>query len=299
MVAAAATARRRGAAAAVCSRILVGVDASPESLEAARQAACLLDVGGTLTLLAAYEIPPPTLLGGRGGGIPIEVDEDLLRDEAALALQVARREVGDAARVEERIVRGRPWDALCREAERGNDTLIAVGSHGRGRMTGLALGSTATALAHKAPCSVLVARASPLASKAVVVGVDGSPASIVATEVALHLSQGLGGAMRALAATGGRPVDVDGLVELRRMLAEATAAGARTGCCPITWCDKPPVEALVDASRGAGLLIVGSRHLHGLAALGSVGERLAHRAPCSVLIVRTAPMRSLEDTPAA
>lgn len=47
-----------------------------------------------------------------------------------------------------------------------------------------------------------------------------------------------------------------------------------------------PVDALVDASREADLLIVGSRGLHGLAALGSVSERVAHRAECSVLVVR-------------
>jgi nucleotide-binding universal stress UspA family protein len=34
---------------------------------------------------------------------------------------------------------------------------------------------------------------------------------------------------------------------------------------------------------------VGSRGLHGLRALGSVSERVAHDASCSVLVVRTAP----------
>ena len=42
----------------------------------------------------------------------------------------------------------------------------------------------------------------------------------------------------------------------------------------------------ISKSPQAGLLIVGSRRLHGLSALGSVSERLAHVAPCSVLIVR-------------
>ena len=38
--------------------------------------------------------------------------------------------------------------------------------------------------------------------------------------------------------------------------------------------------------RDADLLVVGSRGLHGVRALGSVSERVAHRAPCSVLVVR-------------
>ena len=47
-----------------------------------------------------------------------------------------------------------------------------------------------------------------------------------------------------------------------------------------------PVEALVTASADADLVVVGSRGLKGLKALGSVSERVAHRAAASVLIVR-------------
>jgi hypothetical protein len=39
-----------------------------------------------------------------------------------------------------------------------------------------------------------------------------------------------------------------------------------------------PVETLVELSHEADLLIVGSRGLHGPRALGSVSERVAHRA---------------------
>jgi nucleotide-binding universal stress UspA family protein len=47
-----------------------------------------------------------------------------------------------------------------------------------------------------------------------------------------------------------------------------------------------PVAALVAAAARAGLLDVGSRGLHGLKALGSVSERVAHQAGSSVLIER-------------
>jgi len=47
-----------------------------------------------------------------------------------------------------------------------------------------------------------------------------------------------------------------------------------------------PVRALVDASRDADLVIVGSRGLRAFEALGSVSERVAHQAECSVLVVR-------------
>jgi nucleotide-binding universal stress UspA family protein len=50
---------------------------------------------------------------------------------------------------------------------------------------------------------------------------------------------------------------------------------------------RAPVDALLAASKEADLVVVGSRGLHGLKALGSVGERVAHGAECPVLVVRT------------
>jgi nucleotide-binding universal stress UspA family protein len=47
-----------------------------------------------------------------------------------------------------------------------------------------------------------------------------------------------------------------------------------------------PTRVLAAASADTDLLVVGSRGLRGLKALGSVSERVAHRADCSVLIVR-------------
>ncbi|MGH3044966.1 MAG: universal stress protein [Gaiellaceae bacterium] len=47
-----------------------------------------------------------------------------------------------------------------------------------------------------------------------------------------------------------------------------------------------PVDTLLNAAKSADLLVVGSRGLHGVRALGSVSERVAHKAPCSVLVVR-------------
>jgi nucleotide-binding universal stress UspA family protein len=41
---------------AVCGRIVVGVDGSDEAIEAARQAASLLEPEGELTLLGVYDV---------------------------------------------------------------------------------------------------------------------------------------------------------------------------------------------------------------------------------------------------
>ena len=49
--------------------------------------------------------------------------------------------------------------------------------------------------------------------------------------------------------------------------------------------DAEPADAL--AAQDCDLVVVGSRGLHGLKSLGSVSERVAHRADSSVLVVRS------------
>jgi nucleotide-binding universal stress UspA family protein len=48
------------------------------------------------------------------------------------------------------------------------------------------------------------------------------------------------------------------------------------------------IDVLTTESESADLVVVGSRGLRGLKSLGSVSERIAHRASCSVLVVRVA-----------
>jgi nucleotide-binding universal stress UspA family protein len=52
--------------------------------------------------------------------------------------------------------------------------------------------------------------------------------------------------------------------------------------------EPPAAEALIEASEGAEMLVVGSRGLSGLTmlALGSVSGECVHRARCPVVIVR-------------
>ena len=47
------------------------------------------------------------------------------------------------------------------------------------------------------------------------------------------------------------------------------------------------LDTLAVASESADLIVVGSRGLRGMRALGSLSERIAHEASCSVLVVRT------------
>jgi len=252
------------------TRVVVGIDGSEESREAARQAAILVD--GELTLLASYDIV--AAIAGTGAGVPLYLDEGVQRAAADDALGRAEEDAA-AASPTCKVVRGRPTDALIDEVEREQSTLVVVGSHEHGRLAGFVLGSTATAVIHRAPSSVLVARRRGMRyefPKKVVVGVDGSPESASAYAAARQLSERFSAELWPVVAYGGKAIDlrdVDAIVDRQRE-------------------ESPdePVGALVTAAADAHLVVVGSRGLHGLKALGSVAERVAHRAGCSVLIVR-------------
>ena len=258
------------------SKILVGIDGSEESREAARQAAAIAE--GDLTLLAAYDTAP-AIVGGTGSHVPLYSDPDIQREAAKEALERARDDIAESLPAG-KIVRGQSTKALISELEREEDTLLAVGSHGLGRMAGFLLGSTATEVIRKAPCSVLVARRrseSQAFPNKIVVGVDGSPESAAYASARL-LAERFDAELWPVVARGGKSIDrqlVNAIVEQHRE--ELT---------------DEPVTALLAASADADLIVVGSRGLHGLRALGSVSERVAHQAHSSVLIVRAPPWHS-------
>jgi len=253
-------------------RIVVGVDGSKEGQEAARQALRLCDPHGEVSVVAAWTLPSP-LIGVTGTRVPYYFDEELQRAHAEAALLDVRATVPGLASAAGQVGEGFPWDVLIDNAERVGATLLAVGSHGVERVRGILVGSTATAVVHKAHSSVLVARlASERFPERIVVGVDGSVQSAAAYAAARYLSERFDAELWPVVAHGGKGVDRKAIPHIVDHRHE----------------DSPddPVTALVAAASEADLVVLGSRGLHGLKALGSVSERVAHRASCSTLIVR-------------
>ena len=256
----------------IFTRIVVGVDGSQQALEAARQSALLEDVDGQLTLFAAWDIAP-TIVGGTGSEVPYYYDEDLQRSHAENAVRTARDYVDLYSAATTMLVRGAPTAALLEEIDRNEDTLVAVGS-GRPRLLGIVEGSVTAEIIHRAPCSVLIARpAQDGFPRRIVVGVDGSAESAAAYAAARYAAERFDATLSTVVAGAGKRVD-------KRLVAAIT--DGRHDDSPL-----PPVEALTAAARGADLVVVGSRGLHGVRSLGSVSERVAHSAACSVLVVRT------------
>jgi nucleotide-binding universal stress UspA family protein len=100
----------------------------------------------------------------------------------------------------------------------------------------------------------------------VLVGVDGSAGSLAAREAA-HDN----------AARHGSPVEV---------VTAGERADTEWADRVSSWDDAHPVAALLGRSERADLVVVGSRGLQGLKALGSVSERVEHQAsarcsPCT------------------
>jgi len=249
----------------IFDRIVVGVDETPESLEATRQAARLVAPEGSMLLATVEELGMAAQAGWAAS---------TAAEQIATAAQTALDRAQLAAPgCETRVVSGRPVPALLEILRDEAATLVAVGTHDVPRPAGVLLGRISTSLLHDAPCSILIARATgdPAAfPRSIVVGLDGSPGARAAAGAASELGHRLGAHARGLVALGGKDVDPDAARDLPDV--QTAPAG--------------PVELLVGASGDADLVVVGSRGLHGLRSLGSVSERVAHEAACSVLVVR-------------
>ena len=253
----------------IFERVVCGVDPTPAGEVAARQAALLARPDGLLVLAT---IEDPTIAARAGWGSTHVVAQ--LQADAEAALEHARVEVAPLHDVEAEVLAGEPSQTLLAEVARRHADLVVVGSHAHSRAAGIAVGSVSTFVLHEAPCSVLVARreSNPVRwPHLIVVGVDGSPESARATAVARALCKRVGGQLRIIGSTEGGHLDLGPARHFAPELEEHMA---------------PPVDALAVASEHADLIVIGSRGLRGIRALGSVSEQIGHEARCSVLVVR-------------
>jgi len=254
------------AATTVWDRVVGAIDLTPASIQAARTAAGLMPPAATLTLCAVvgHKAPEPTTV----------VDQALTR-EAQDRLAQAQAEIQPVRDAELHLREGPPIGRLLDELHAERATLVTVGRPGHTRAAGIGLGSVTTAMLQEAPCSVLIAEVSERADGELVVGFDGSGGARRALAVSRELAERLSLTLRVIVATGDAHPPGPGW--------------SRQELGPELFVAEDPrsaVEALIDGSRSARLLILGSRHLHGVMALASVSENAALRAHCPVLVVR-------------
>ncbi|MFF0393796.1 universal stress protein [Kitasatospora sp. NPDC004615] len=134
----------------------------------------------------------------------------------------------------------------------------------------------------------------------IVVGVDGSPASVDALRWAVGQARTRGAVVEALiawqhpVATGWTvPIEsYEDLPGIARKTLDDSVSEATGSDAPVEIRTRVQeggaAECLLDAARGAELLVVGSRGHGGFTAalLGSVGQHCVHHAPCPVVVVR-------------
>lgn len=184
--------------------------------------------------------------------------------------------------------------------------LLVLGNRGHGGFTDLLLGSTSVAVSAHAHCPVVVVReamtdpADPRTD--VVVGIDGSPCSLLALGYAFDRAVERDVRLRVIRAWTPPPPQY---IPFDHDPAEITAAErSALDDLLVDWRQKyPQVEvvaevvadapsrALVNASRAADLVVVGSRGRGGFRGLllGSVSQQVLHHSRCPVAVVREMP----------
>lgn len=311
----------RSASESVAGGIVVGVDGSDQSqcavVWAAREAQRRKV---PLHLVTAYSVPVFAASSMDAGYAT--VDDSVIREgaEAVLKLAVAkvsqydielfaRLETGDASGV---------LLELSAEA-----ALIVVGSRGRGGFVGRLLGSVSSALPAHAKCPTAViplcsaprltdaevtvasgraeaGTSDPEVEQVIVVGVDGSEQARTASLEAAALAVRRGLPLRVLCTlppfTGSlawvpAPLDREALHQdiLVQLNAGKRWLQSHFPKLDITLDlqDGPPVELLIEASRTAELLVLGTRGRGGFAGmlLGSTSQGVLHHAKGPVLVV--------------
>jgi nucleotide-binding universal stress UspA family protein len=296
-------------------KILVGVDFSPESDAAVKQALNIArHAGAEIVLLHVGVIPEdpsgvPDSMANTAAAYNKVVKDQLAEDRNQLDL-LRERIDGQGCQVSHMVVDGFADTALVDAAQEIGADLIAVGTHGRTGIKRFLLGSVAERVVRLAHCSVLVARPTTEAQGGytrILVPTDFSPTAERALAAALttaapgatidllHCWQ-----LPPLAGVYYAPVKaVDDVYDgVRKSITESVEAASKE---------------LLDKHKGAGvtlnfhaveesaahgiqqwlethsyeLVVTGSHGRRGVRRflLGSVAESTVRHAPCSVLVV--------------
>jgi nucleotide-binding universal stress UspA family protein len=274
-------------------RIVVGVDASPESVDALRLARLLAaGLGSEIDVVAV-------LPGGRAG-------PNLLPDEEAREayfqplFETASDELqGDFT--EHRLDGVSAPGGLTSVAERVDAAAIVIGSHARGPIGRVLMGDVGATLAAGAPCGVVVAprgyaRECPETIARVGIGYDGRSESEAALDAGTRMARSFGASPTLVAAVpllhaGGRIGHTSRgyehliIEKMGQRLAEV--AGAQEASVDFDVRVGDPADCLAEASEEFDLLVLSSRGYGPLrrVMLGGVSVRVMRSAACPVLVV--------------
>ncbi|HEX5770040.1 MAG TPA: universal stress protein [Nocardioidaceae bacterium] len=286
--------------------VVVGVDGSEPAAAALEWAAGQ----------SALERRPLTVVHACGLPGAMQDFEDIVANERGL-MSVGRSIVREAVQdvrladptvgVESVVVMGHPETVLLEASETAE--LLVVGARGRGTVASALLGSVSAVVARESLCPVVIVREFDVRDdedepRPVVVGVDGTPVSTAAVELAFRMASVRGAPLTLLHATWDLREQASSLIDLRsyaekvnlseqeERLVSETVAGLCEKYPDVAVTESyrrgEPVRRLVEASREASLVVVGTRGRRMLATtlLGSVSRGVVERAYCPVAVVR-------------
>ncbi len=260
----------------VFASILCAVDGTRGSSAAVEQAAALAGADGHLTLLAVTAV--------RGSGV---------HETAAISPTRAKRLLEHAAEVAAKagvpstlvVDPASPPSQVILERAAQHD-LLAMGAPAMSWLGGMLIGGVTVAALGSFATPLLTARSIPAGqdfARSIVVASDGLDGSDHLVDIALRLAQAKGTHVTLVHAIEvGARAQSDRIDEQARRL-ELTFDGRSEIRVQLGSARRVIVEAA--KSSKASLVVMGSRRLDGLRALGSVSRRVVHEAHCSVLLL--------------
>jgi nucleotide-binding universal stress UspA family protein len=280
--------------------IVVAVDGSPASNAAAFWAAREA-VTRSIPLTVVHAVATPTATWP-----PVPYPDSLsvrLEDEGKKAIMHAMKIAEEAMPADRKVGIGRelvyssPALALIEMSDEAE--MIVVGTSGRGLLARGVLGSVSSTVVRHASCPVAVIHDDELPDPQdpVLVGIDGSPVSELATAIAFDEASRRGVDLIALYAWSdvtASELELDWVVvepEAQRSLAESLAGWQErypdVTVHRLVVCDRP-AKQLVEKSQSAQLVVVGSHGRGGLTGmlLGSVSNAVLHSVRVPVIVAR-------------
>jgi nucleotide-binding universal stress UspA family protein len=217
------------------------------------------------------------------------------------AVEIARQITPDGAQVDSAVLFSPIIPALVDLSKESE--MVVLGSRGRSALARTVLGSVSSSLIRHAHCPVAVIHDEdpliPHSTEApVLVGIDGSPTSELATAIAFDEASRRGVGLVALHVWSDVEVSDFPAIDWPAMKPEAEAtlaerlAGWQERCPDVTVrrvveCDQPTYH-LIKQSETAQLVVVGSHGRGGFAGmlLGSVSAAVAHSSRVPVIVAR-------------
>jgi nucleotide-binding universal stress UspA family protein len=291
-------------------KILCAIDRSPSSLQAFGYAIALARwQSARLNLLEVVEEAPPppgVTRAPKSDGVPNETRTALERD---LRRALTARRASDV-KVEISLRKGTAVQEILAQAKTSRADLIVIGSHGRGGVQRLVLGSVAERVLRLATCPVLtvrrgvrLVRRSRSPFETILCPTDFSAAANKAVAYAKRLAQEADAKlilMTAVESPFGDEVTSGAVAELQKSIA-SNASDALTRLLPRPTSNGPRAQAIVAAgkasaaivkvarARSADLIVMGvsGRGALDVAILGSTTHHVIREGAWPVLTVRT------------